>query len=266
MKSSLLTGAVVAAALASAASAESLKKVPATLNPAKAYVLVEYKLQKNPYAGFPGSRKTMPLQFGLALARYDPGLGDVRGMGKAASKPVPTGQLAAESFRNKPLAKGEDSRLFLLELEPDTWVVQGYGDTSFSLGSYSFTLAPGTVTDLGIVSAERDWAEGQKPPGVGSLIGAAFAGPFAKSPDIAPLRATFRPRASGDMAVPAGLPIDRVHPVSFTPGATFGNYLGGLVNRIEGVNAKLRSAGAPASIAPPAAQPAAASDGVSTSR
>jgi hypothetical protein len=237
MKSALLGLAVAAIACASAGTAEALKKVPAALNPAKAYVLVEYKLQKNPYAGFPGSRKTMPLQAGLVLARYDPRLGDVRGKGKAATSPVPAGQLAAESFRNKPVAKSEDSRLFLLELEPDTWVIQGYGDTSFSLGSYTFALTRGEVVDLGVVSAERDWAQGQKPPGMGSIIGAAFAGPFAKSPDIAPLRAAFRPRAGGDIAVPAELPADRVRPVSFTPGATFGNYLGGLVNRIEGVNA-----------------------------
>jgi hypothetical protein len=236
MKLALLGLAGAATVCASTATAETLKKVPATLNPAKAYILVEYKLQKNPYGGFPGSRRTIPLQAGLIFARYDPKLGDVRGKGKAATSPVPAGQFAAESFRNKPVAKSEDSRLFLLELEPDIWVVQGFGDTSFSLGSYSFALTPGAIVDLGVVSAERDWAEGQKPPGVGSIIGAAFAGPFAKSPDIAPLRAAFRPRTSGDIAVPAELPADRVHPVFFTPGATFGNYLGGLVNRVEGVN------------------------------
>src|SRR5439155_4584569 len=116
------------------------------------------------------------------------------------------------------------------------WVVEGFGDTSFSLGSYSFALTPGAVVDLGVVSVQKDWAEGQEPPSVGSIFAAALAGPFAKGPDIAPLRATFRPRGSGDMAPPAGLPVERVHPVSFTPGATFGNYLGGLVNLIEGVN------------------------------
>lgn len=229
--------AIATIALAAPAAADTLKKVPAALNPAKAYALVEYKLQANPYAGFPGSRKTIPLQGGLALARFDLALGDVRGMGKAKSNPVPAGQAAIETFRNKPIAKGSDSRLFLLELEPDTWVVQGYGDTSFSLGSYSFVLAPGTIVDLGIVSVERDWAEGQEPPDAGSILAAAFAGPFAKHPDIAPLRATFRPRGTTDMGFPAGIPADKVVPITFTPGATFGNYLGGLVNRIEGVNA-----------------------------
>src|SRR5207244_1270745 len=56
--------AAAALALAAPAAAEPLKKVPAALNPAKAYVLVEYKLEKNPFANWPGSRKTMPLQAG----------------------------------------------------------------------------------------------------------------------------------------------------------------------------------------------------------
>ena len=248
MNLSQLVFLLAALACASPASAETLKKVPPALNPAKAYVIIEYKLQANPYAGFPGSSKTMPLSSGLALARYDAALGDVRGMGKAKSNPVPAGQTAIEAFRNKPVAKGEASRLILLELEPDTWVIQGYGNTSFSLGSYRFTVAPGSIVDLGVVSAEPDWADGQKPPTAGSVIGAAFAGPFAKRPDIAPLRATFRPRGTSDMGFPVGIPAERVTQVAFEPGATFGNYLGGLVNRIEGVNAGSRAgAMAPAS-------------------
>jgi hypothetical protein len=233
--------AALALAVAAPAAATTLKQVPAALNPAKAYVLVEYKLLKNPYGGFPGSRKTMPLKTGLVLARYDPALGDIRGMGKAKANPVPAGQQAAEGFRSKPLAKGPASRLFLLEVEPDLWVVQGFGGTSFSLGSYTMALAPGSVTDLGVVEAEPDWAEGQDRPSTGRLLGSALAGPFAKSPDVAPMRLSFRPRGPGDLPIPAGLPADRVKPAEFTAGAKFGNYLGGLVNRIEGVNASLHS-------------------------
>lgn len=247
MKKRQLCLAVAGLSCASGACAEALKKVPATLNLAKAYVLVEYKLQKNPYASFPGSRNTLPLSAGLILARYDSRLGDIRGMGKAKANPVLGGQKVAESFRNKPIAKGEASRLFLLELDPDVWVIQGYGNTSFSLGSYSFVLAPGSVVDLGVVAAETDWAEGQKPPDVGDVFAAALAGPFAKRADIAPLRLSFRSRGSGDMRVPVGIPAERVKPVAFTEDATFGNYLGALVNRIEGVNAKLKSDGVPPS-------------------
>ncbi|HEX8126175.1 MAG TPA: hypothetical protein VF548_11380 [Allosphingosinicella sp.] len=232
--------AALALAAASPAAAKTLPKVPAALDPAKAYILVEYRLLKNPFANFPGSRKTMPLKTGLAFGRYDPALGDIRGLGKARSNPVAAGQLPTEGFRYKPVAKGPATRLLLVEVEPDTWVVQGFGNTSFSLGSYAFELAPGTVTDLGVVEAEPDWAEGQDPPEIGDVFKAGLAGPFSKSPDIAPMRATFRPRAAGDIPIPAAIPSDRVRPVVFVPGAKFGNYLGGLVNKIEGVNAGLR--------------------------
>jgi hypothetical protein len=237
-------------AIACPAAATPLKQVPPTLDPAKAYVLVEYKLLKNPYSGFPGSRKTMPLSSGLVFGRYDPALGDIRGLGKAQSNPVPAGQQASEGFRNKPLVKGPASRLFLLEMEPGTWVVQGFGNTSFSLGSYSFELAPGSVTDLGVVTAEPDWAEGQRPPDAGSVLMAALAGPFAKRPDVAPMRVSFRPRGDGDIPLPAGIPPERVRQAAFTPEAKFGNYLGGLVNRIEGVNARVRETSAPSTPQP----------------
>jgi hypothetical protein len=226
-----------AALLAAPATAEPLKKVPAALNPAKAYILVEYKLQANPFGNWPGSRKTMPLQAGLTFARWDAAAGDIRGMGKA--KPAPAGQQAAEGFRNKPLAKGEGTRLFLLEVEPDIWVIQAFGNTSFSLGSYTFELAPGTVTDLGVVTAEGDWAEDQEAPEGAEVLASMMAGPFGKKPDMAPIRLTFRPRGAGDLPVPAG--IGAVRPVSFSEGAKFGNYSGGLVNRIDGVNARLKA-------------------------
>jgi hypothetical protein len=233
---------VLAAGLAGPAAAETLKKVPPKLSPSKAYILVEYRLQKSPFANWPGSRKWMPLQAGLVLARYDRTLGDIRGLGRARANPVPAGQQTAESFRNKPVAKGEASRLFLLEVDPGLWVVQGFGNTSFSLGSYTFDLAPGTVTDLGIVTAEPDWAEGQEAPGAAEILYSATSGPFGHKVDMAPLRLTFRPRAAGDLPVPAGLPPERLQAVSFTSDAKFGNYLGGLVNRIEGVNARVKAA------------------------
>ncbi|MFL6862629.1 MAG: hypothetical protein ACJ8DZ_06485 [Allosphingosinicella sp.] len=242
MKALPLVLAAAIAAAPAALPAKPLTAVPAALNPAKAYVLVEYRLLANPYAGFPGSRKTMPLATGLTLARYDPNLGDVRGLGKASANPVPKGQDVAESFRNKPIAKGAASRLFLLEVDPDIWVVQGFGNTSFSLGSSSFTLEPGTVTDLGVVTAENDWAEGQRPPKAGDIFKMALVGPFAKGPDVAPMRAAFRPRGAGDLPVPAGIPADKLRGVAFNPGVRFGNYLGGLVNRMDGVNARLHTA------------------------
>lgn len=224
------------AATAAPLAAEPLKSVPATLDPTKAYLLVEYELQPNPLAGVPLSAKTLPLMTGLQLARYDADRDDVRGEGRAAANPVPPKQPTVEAFRNRPIAKTERGRLFLLELEPDEWVVQGWGQTSFSLGSYAFRLEPGTITDLGIVTAYPDYPEGQGPVKMGDVAMAALLGPFAKRPKPTPVRVAFRPRADGDLPLPAGLPADRVQPVAFTPDARFGNHMGGLVNRIEGVN------------------------------
>lgn len=235
-----LFAAALAGLTAHPAMAETLAKVPAQLNPAKAYVLVEYELQANPFKDLPGSRSRLPLIAGLSFARYDADKADVRGLGKAASNPVPKGQKPTEPFRSRVLARSEASRMLLLELEPDLWVVQGFGNTSFSLGSYSFRLEPGTITDLGVVAAEPDWATDQRAANGGDLLKMAFLGPFAKKPDVAPARASFRPRTGSDLPIPPGLPAQRVQAVAFTPDAKFGNYLGGLVNRIEGVNHRLK--------------------------
>jgi hypothetical protein len=240
MKTKILLAAT-AVCLAAPAAADTLKKVPATLSPDKAYILVEYKLMPNPYASFPGSRKTLPLTTGLTFARYDPALGDIRGMGKAKANPVPGKQSVIEPFRNRELAKADAARLHLIEVEPDIWVVQGFGNTSFSLGSYAFRLEPGTVTDLGVAEPAMDWAEGESAPDVGDLFKTAFLGPFAKRPDIAPARVSFRPRTDRDIQVPAGLPSDKIRPATFVANAKFGNYLGGLVNRIDGVNAQAKA-------------------------
>lgn len=235
------------------ADAAALKAVPPTLDPAKAYILVEYKRTPNPHAGAPLAPKYLPQMGGLALGRYDPALGDIRGLGKAAANPVPGKKGLTEFFQNRPVVKTDAALLYLHEVEPDTYVVQGWANTSFSLGSYRFEAKPGMVVDLGIVSAAPDWPEGEepKPLTVGKLLGMALAGPFAKAPPVAPARISFRPRGSDDIPVPAGLPADRVTTVAFEHGATFGNHLGGLVNRVEGVNAKPASSSAAPELPPP---------------
>jgi len=237
--------AALALTAAQGTQAETLRAVPAQLNPAKAYILVEYKLLANPMAGFPGSRKTMPLTTGLTFARYDGERRDIRGLGNATASKLPAKQNPTETYRNREIVRGEVSRLHLIEVDPDLWVIQGFGNKSFSLGSYSFRLEPGTVTDLGVAAAEPDWAEGDRAAKAGDVMKIALLGPFAKRPDIAPMRVTFRPRRADDLAVPATL-AKVIRPVEFAPAATFGNYLGGLVNRIEGVNATLKAKAAAA--------------------
>lgn len=226
-------------ALAAPAGADTLSKVPAQLDPAKAYVLIEYRLQKNTMGGF---RKNLPLSEGLAFARWDAAAEDIRGLGRAAENPLPPKVAVEEPFRGKTIGKSETSRMVLLEMEPDIWVIRGLGGTSFSLGSYTFELAPGMVTDLGVVTYGPDFAEDQRAITGGDLMKSALLGGlFGGLPEAPPFYAEFRARAAGDMPVPAGIPADKVQPVQFTPGAKFGNYGGGLVNRIEGVNRRLKA-------------------------
>jgi hypothetical protein len=242
MKTMMFAAMLGISTLAQPALAETLKAVPVALNPAKAYILIEYRLMANPMADFPGSRKTMPLTTGLSFARYDPVLGDIRGLGKASTNPLPAKTPVTEFFRNREIVRGDGARLLLLEIDPDIWVIQAWGTTSFSLGSYSFKAEPGTVTDLGVVEGASDWPEGEHGMNGGDLMKMALLGPFAKRPPVAPMRASIRPRTAADMPVPAALASAQVKPVEFTKGVTFGNYLGGLVNRIEGVNASAKRA------------------------
>lgn len=233
----ILTLALVAPAGPGVAAA--LKAVPSQLDPAKAYILVEYELPPNPSAS-PGSGKTLALTSGLVFARYDPSLGDVRGRGRAAKNPVPAEQKAIEEFREAIIAKRKGRSLQLIEVEPDTWVILGWGrHTSFSRGSYTFTLVPGSVTDLGVVVGERDWAEDAKSVASrANMWKASLLELEAKAGHVPPMRVRFRPRTSADLPVPAGLPADKVQPVTFTPGAKFRNYGGGAPSRIEGENGR----------------------------
>ena len=61
----------------------------------------------------------------------------------------------------------------------------------------------------------------------------ALLGPFARTPEQRPAFLDIRERAAADFAVPAQLR-SAIVPVRLQPGARFGNYLGGLVNRIDG--------------------------------
>lgn len=72
------------------------------------------------------------------------------------------------------------------------------------------------------------------------MFKAALLVSLAKRPAVAPLRASFRPRAVTDMPLLAGILAEKMKPVSFKADTKFGNHLGGLVNRIEGVNARLK--------------------------
>lgn len=207
---------------APASAAKILKNVPGQLASDMAYVLVEVRNHDGGAA--PGT---------IVLARYDPVKGDVRGGTRSPDTALPKGSTTRIAVANKALVKTKKSRLYLVELEPDTWVVEGASGTAFSLGSNSFELARGTVTDLGVVAPKTDWREGDGPPSMGNIIGQAMLGVFAKKSQPTPAMAEVARRESGDIALPEPLK-SKALPVQFTAGSKFGNYLNGLINRIEG--------------------------------
>lgn len=216
--------AAFAAAAASASAAEVLRTLPSTLDPAKAYALVEIRNHDG------GSQAG-----NITLARYDAAGGDVRGGLRSPGSALARGVAVRLTVSRRPLARSDESRLYLLELEPDTWVIEGAGGTAFSLESRTFTIRAGEVLDLGVFSPRGDWPEGEGPPQLtaGRLAGIALLGPFARMPRPQPAMLEIRPRGDGDLDVPESLR-GVVVPAEFSAGARFGNYLGGLVNRIDG--------------------------------
>ena len=208
----------------SASAAQLLRTVPSTLDPAKAYALVEIRNHDGgPQAG------------NVTLARYDAAGGDVRGGLRSPGSALGRGVAVRLGVSRRALVRSDESRLYLLELEPDTWVIEGAGGTAFSLESRTFTISAGEVLDLGVFSPRGDWPEGEGPPRLtaGRLAGIALLGPFARMPRPQPAMLEIRPRGDGDLAVPESLR-GVIASAEFSAGARFGNYLGGLVNRIDG--------------------------------
>jgi hypothetical protein len=114
-------------------------------------------------------------------------------------------------------------------------VIEGSGGTAFSLGSKAFTVERGAVVDLGVLAPQPDWRDGDGPGKAlkNMMASALLFGALAKKSDPTPWMVRSRARSSSDMAVPAPL-AGSIKAVAYVGGAKFGNYLGGLVNRIDG--------------------------------
>lgn len=242
---------LIALALASPALGDGLlKKPPAALDPAKAYVVVEI------------GRLDGALLFGtLTLARYDAEKRDIAQATPPPGGKIPKGGWIHDNriFLNKAAVKDKQRQLFMAEVKPGLWVVEGANDTSFALGSSTFELRAGTVTDLGVVTVYTDFPEGEKRDVVttGRLLkGALMGGIFGSvMPKPMPKAVEIRPRRADDLQ-PPGLMAGTV-PVEWTGQVEFGNYLGGLINRMGGRKARSVAASPPPS-SPAAPAPEAA--------
>jgi hypothetical protein len=173
--------------------------------------------------------------------------------------------------QNDPIAKDGKRRLFLLEIDPGAWVIAGTGgsgaslgsaDTSFSLGSYHFQARAGDVLDLGVFEPQRE--ETDNPDAKltsGKLIGMMF---LHQRIEPVPNRLEIRPRAESDIAIPAWLASRPLVQPAFVYGGTFGNSLGGLVNRVDGKEGRGRAVGTASYLSKPG-QPVAEPAGAAAS-
>lgn len=213
-----MTRSGVAAAMIVVVSGTSVGAKEVPVDARASYVLFDVeKLDDSAMKGvsMPGS---------LTLAPYDKVAGDVAG-GAAAERIV---------LLNKPLAKSKQSRQYLARVAPGTWVIEGASGTAFSLGSRTFAVAPGAVVDLGVVKPAIDWVEGEGPKSmVGGIMGAALFGSM-RPKQVRPVRMSWRARGTFDLSAPKSLAGRSIDPVTFDNDATFGNHLGGLVNRFGG--------------------------------
>jgi hypothetical protein len=218
--------------VATPALAGTLSKVPTALDPTKAYLVVEI-----------GKLDDGLLYGSLVLGRYDETTTDI-----AQPTPPPDGKIPRKGWPLdnrirvlKPAVKDGDRRLYIVELNPGLWVVEGANDTAFSLGSSTIKLEAGMVTDLGVVTVYSDFPDGEKRDVLtaGRMLKGAFMGGIFGStlPHSMPKAIDVRSRTQSDMALPpifAGI----ARPVEWAGQVRFGNHLGGLVNRMGGRKAR----------------------------
>jgi hypothetical protein len=220
---------------AAPAVAGTLNKVPAALDPAKAYVVVEI-----------GKLDDGLLYGTLVLGRYDVASSDI-----AVATPPPGGKIPKGGWKHdnrvfllKPAVKAGDRRLYIAELDPGLWVIEGANDTAFSLGSSTLQLTAGSVTDLGVATVYSDFPEGEKRHVLTAgraLTGALLGGIFGSVlPASMPKAIDIRARAASDIALPSVL-AGAARPVEWSGEVRFGNHLGGLVNRMGGRKARFRA-------------------------
>ncbi|MEY2927923.1 MAG: hypothetical protein RL367_2400 [Pseudomonadota bacterium] len=220
---------------------------PEPIDAKATYVLVE--IHNPPDVTFMGV--TVPGM--LTLARYDADHGDIKGGYQAAASALPKGEMVRVQMgmKTRSWVKTKTSRLYLIKIVPDLWVIEGASGTSYSLGSLTFTAKPGEIIDLGVAEARVDLAGGEKQENfnTGSLLKTALF-PFARMPEPKKNRLDLRARTAGDLPLPKELEGRALTLPQFSYGATFGNYAGGLVNRIDGQAGRGRAAGPV--ISPPA--------------
>lgn len=198
-----------------AVAADQLKVAPASLDPARGYILVRL-----------GERTPGVWNF-LILAPYDEKAEDITGKGRAKSIVLTPGVDKSVTVGAKPfLAEQDHIRTHLVAVTPGRYVLAASPTTCFCLGSYSVDVQPGKVTDLGhiYIGAENGsspWAALSKLHSSTDIEARGFT--VADAMAIVPAKA--------DATLPAMLAsLPRVV-AEYRPVRRFGNHNGQLINR-----------------------------------
>lgn len=214
---------------AGADAAKQLKKRPIQMDPALGYVLVRIGPTISERGRAPN----------LYLWRFDRARSEMRTTRRADPARVPRGEDSQAVLGARPFLAGEVG-VFIASLTPGDWVIHGTETTCFCLGSYSFTVRPGEITDLGTVLLGRE--DGMSP--VPELREQRLSGDLLDRDFVITDAMLVRPAADGDPLPPevAGLTVTRAE---LTPDVRFPNrgparllYPGGLlINRASGLPA-----------------------------
>ena len=226
----ILSLAIVAAACAAGSAVHAstqLKKRPVKLDPALGYVLVR--------TGPPVNAEGQTAD--LHIWRYDPATGELR-FRSAEPSGVPEGEDDRAMFGNRPLLTGGGISIFITAVTPGEWVIHGSHTTCFCLGTYSFTVRPGEITDIGTVLLGVENGRSSVPELARRKLAADIMDHGFAINDVM----LVRPAAEGDILPPevAALPVRRA---ALTADVRFPNrgptrkaFGGGLlINRAEGL-------------------------------
>jgi len=177
----------------------------------------------------------------ITIARYDAEKQDIRGGDLSPGTALPKKVSPRLTINRNPVVKTKGMRQYLIKVEPDVWVIEAANGTAFSLGSKMFEIKPGEVVDLGVFKPKTDWLQGEKPKAMASgMLGAVFFGSFRpKTPR--PNWVEWHKRTAQDLPLPPEFKGGEVREATYVDGVTFGNSLGGLVNRLGGRAARLKA-------------------------
>ncbi len=200
---------------ASATAADQVKKIPASLDANRAYLLVRV------------GERSPDLWNTISVMRYDEKLEDIRGLGRAKTNPVAKGEDKSIFIGPKAhLLELDHVRTYLVAVTPGRYVLTGGPTTCNCLGSFQFDASAGQMTDLGTIYIG---------PENGSSPWKDLSG-LRSSPDIEERGYTVADAmiihpATSASSLPEGMQTLPRLIANYLPASRFGNHSGQLLNK-----------------------------------